>query len=33
MKMIGIFTDNELTALRTAIDIINDYEKAGVIGN
>lgn len=31
MKMIGIFTDNELTALRTAIDIINDYEKAGVI--
>lgn len=30
MKMIGIFTDNELTALRTAIDIINDYEKVGV---
>lgn len=30
MKTIGNFTDNELTALRTAIDIINDYEKAGV---
>ena len=30
MKTIGIFTDNELIVLRTAIDIINDYEKAGV---
>ena len=30
MKTIGIFTNNELTALRTATDIINDYKKVGV---
>lgn len=30
MKTIGIFTSNELTALRIATDIINDYEKTGV---
>lgn len=28
MKTIGIFTNNELTALRTATDIINDYKKS-----
>lgn len=30
MKTIGIFTNNELTALRVTIDIINDYKKNGV---
>lgn len=30
MKTIGIFTNNKLTALRMAIDIINNYEKTGV---
>ena len=30
MKTIGIFTNNKLTALRTATNIINDYKKIGI---
>ena len=31
MKTIGIFTNNESTALKVATNIINDYKKVGVI--